>query len=73
MKYIKFKNIVSEKTEFDKTHILYNKKCCVTGKLERFTRKQIVQIIVDFGGINQDSVTKETDFLIMGTMIFALL
>lgn len=66
----KVKNIVSEKTEFDETHILYNKTCCVTGKLERMTRKQTAQIIADFGGINQEQVTKETDFLIMGNNDF---
>lgn len=67
---LKVKNIVSETNEFDENHVLYNKKCCITGKLERLTRKQAAQIIANFGGINQDLVTKETEFLIMGNNDF---
>ncbi len=58
--------IKSEKTEFDTSHPLYGKKCVFTGVLERMTRRQAAQIVVDFGGICENDVTKNTNFLILG-------
>ncbi|EJD4619664.1 BRCT domain-containing protein [Campylobacter jejuni] len=52
--------------EFDISHPLYNQNCVITGILGRFTRSQAMQIIADLGGINQDSVTKKTNILILG-------
>lgn len=37
-----------------------------TGKLERYTRKEAMQIVANLGGINEDGVTKKTNFLILG-------
>jgi DNA polymerase-3 subunit epsilon len=37
-----------------------------TGKLEKFTRKEAMQIVADLGGINEDGITKKTNFLILG-------
>ena len=46
---------------------LYNKCCVFTGKLDAFTRKEAAQIVVNLGGICADSVTKKTNYLIMGS------
>jgi len=40
--------------------------CVFTGKLEKFTRVEAMQIVADLGGINQDGVTKTTRYLILG-------
>lgn len=40
------------------------KKICVTGKLEKFNRKEIEQFIKDHGMIAQSGVNKETDYLV---------
>ena len=40
--------------------------CVFTGKLEKFTRAEAMQIVADLGGINQDGVTKTTRYLILG-------
>lgn len=51
---------------FDESHPLYQKICVFTGKLERMTRTEAMQIVADLGGINGKSVTKETNYLILG-------
>jgi DNA polymerase-3 subunit epsilon len=60
------KNITTTHTEFDETHPLYKKVCVFTGTLEKMNRKDAMQIVVDLGGICADSVTKKTNFLILG-------
>lgn len=59
-------DIVSDKTEFDISHPLYGKNCVFTGTLEKMSRKEAMQTVVDLGGINGDSVTKKTNFLVLG-------
>lgn len=45
---------------------LYGLYCVITGKLDRFTRREAMQAIADRGGINEDRVTKKTNYLIIG-------
>lgn len=45
---------------------LYQKYCCITGKLEQFTRQEALQVIADLGGIIEANVTKKTNYLILG-------
>lgn len=63
---IKAKDICSENTEFDITHPLYGKVCVFTGALEKMPRKEAMQLVANLGGINGDSVTKKTNYLILG-------
>lgn len=63
---VKAKDIHSEKTEFDITHPLYGKVCVFTGTLEKLLRKEAMQLVANLGGINSDSVTKKTNYLILG-------
>lgn len=60
------RDIVPAQTEFDETHPLYGKLCVFTGTLEKMQRKDAMQIVVDFGGQVGNSVTKKTNFLILG-------
>lgn len=60
------KNITTEKTEFDQNHPLYGRVCVFTGILERMQRKDAMQIVADLGGINGNSVTAKTNYLILG-------
>ena len=48
---------------FDPSHPLFNKVCVFTGTLEKFSRQQAAQIV---GGNCGNSVTKKTNFLILG-------
>lgn len=63
---LRAKNITTEQTDFDTTHPLYGKVCVFTGTLEKMTRKEAMQLVVDLGGIIGDSVTKKTNFLVLG-------
>lgn len=52
--------------EIDKTHPLYGKKVVFTGALVRFKREVAMQLVANLGAINQNGVTKETDYLVLG-------
>ena len=59
-------DITSTVSEFDETHPFYQKTCVFTGGLEKMTRKEAMQIVVNIGGFISNSVTKKTNFLILG-------
>lgn len=65
-KSLDLRNITSETTEFDPQHPLFEKHCVFTGALERMTRAQAAQLVVNLGGICDNGVTKKTNFLILG-------
>ena len=64
--YINIKDLSTDKTEFDYTHPLYGKMCVFTGTLEKMPRKDAMQLVLDFGGTCGNSVTKNTNYLILG-------
>ena len=45
---------------------LYEKSVCITGALEKMIRKDALQLVANIGGVPTDSVTKKTDFLVIG-------
>ncbi len=63
---VKAGDIVGDEAKVDPDSPLYGKYCVFTGKLERYTRKEAMQIVADLGGINEDGVTKSTNYLILG-------
>lgn len=60
------RSVSTEKTEFDETHPLYGKVCVFTGKLDKMSRRDAAQFVVDFGGICDEGITKKTNYLILG-------
>ena len=50
----------------DEDNPLYGKVCVFTGMLQRYTRQEAAQIVVNIGGTCGNSVTKKTNYLIMG-------
>lgn len=60
------KSIVGDPNKADPDSPLYKKHCVFTGKLERFLRRDAWQIVANLGGIPDNSVTKKTNFLILG-------
>jgi len=60
------KNIAAETNAFDENNPLFGKYVVFTGKLDRYTREQAAQIVVNLGGICENTVTKNTDFLVLG-------
>lgn len=65
-KNLKLNELTTEKTEFDTSHPLYGKHCVFTGALQKMTRAQAGQMVVDLGGFADNGVTKKTNFLILG-------
>ncbi len=64
----KASDIVANDEYLDEESLLYQKNCVITGTLEKMTRKQAMQLIANIGGINQDRVTKKTNYLILGNL-----
>lgn len=63
---IKAKDILTNIEFVNIDNPLYNKEIVFTGTLEKMTRKEAMQIVVNLGGKNRDNVTRETNFLILG-------
>ena len=63
---IDLRKLTTEKTNFDETNPLYKKVCVFTGKLEKYTRQEAAQIVVNLGGTCGNTVNKNTDYLILG-------
>lgn len=59
-------NITTEKESFNEDHPIYKNTFCFTGKLEKMTRTEAAQIVVDCGGFISSSITSKTNFLVLG-------
>lgn len=55
---------------FDPEHPLYQKTVVFTGALSQMSRADAMQLVVNCGGICGNSVTKATNFLVVGTSDF---
>lgn len=42
------------------------KKIVFTGKMENFTRENFMEIVIKYGGIPSDTISKSTDYLVVG-------
>ena len=60
------RDITATTTMFDSNHQLYGKTCVFTGTLDKMTRKEAMQTVVNIGGKCADNVTKKTNYLILG-------
>ena len=63
---VKAGDIVGDSEKANPDSPLYGRFVVFTGKLERFSRKEAMQIVADLGGINEDGVTKKTNYLVLG-------
>lgn len=63
---VKASDIHGDAQKIDEDSPIFGCACVFTGKLEKFTRAEAMQIVADLGGINQDGVTKTTRYLILG-------
>lgn len=59
-------DIAASVSDFDIDNPIYGKTIVFTGVLEKMLRKEAMQIVADLGGINGDSVTKKTNYLVLG-------
>lgn len=56
----------------DKKNLFYNKNIAVTGDISGFSRNELFDVISNNGGIIKNSVTKQTDILIIGKQDLSL-
>lgn len=61
------KSISPQSNNFNPDSPLYGKTFVFTGALDGMTRREAMQRVIDFGGFCADSVTKGTDFLVLGS------
>tara|TARA_Y100001934_G_C12300359_1_gene749574 strand:+ start:164 stop:1129 length:966 start_codon:yes stop_codon:yes gene_type:complete len=63
-------SIQSSTEHFDEAHVFFGKSFCFTGTLKRLSRKEAMQLVVDVGGdlgnSKAGSVTKKTNYLVVG-------
>lgn len=59
-------SIQSTSTDIDEDNFFYNRHVVFTGKLEKMLRKDAMQLVVNLGGILDKSVTRQTNYLILG-------
>lgn len=63
---IDISKIVCNGDDVDTTNLFYDKECVFTGTLEKMKRADAMQLVVNIGGKVANSVTKKTNFLILG-------
>lgn len=60
------KGIVGNPEKIDEGSYFYGKHVCFTGKCQFAIRKELLQMVADIGGIPMNSVTMQTDILVVG-------
>lgn len=58
--------------EVDEDNFFYNKRVVFTGVLEKMTRREAMQLVVNAGGILDNNVVKKTNYLILGNNDYCL-
>lgn len=58
--------LTADGTAVDRTHPLYGKHCVFTGTLAKMVRVDAAQAVVNVGGLCDNGVNKDTNFLILG-------
>lgn len=58
--------ITATTDDIDEDSFFYGRHVVFTGKLEKMLRKEAMQIVVNLGGVLDNSVTKKTNYLILG-------
>lgn len=64
------KNIVVDESKFDPDSYFYEKGVCFTGAFSFAVRKELLQAVADIGAKPMNSVTKETNILVVGQQDF---
>lgn len=63
-------SIVTDNADFDEDHPFYHRTVVFTGALDGIPRRVAMQSVVDVGGYVADSVTKATNYLVVGSFDF---
>lgn len=60
------KSITPENFDVDEDNFFYNRHVVFTGKFEKMLRKDAMQLVVNLGGKLDQTVTKHTNYLVLG-------
>lgn len=63
---INLNSLVGDSSLHDVDNLLYQKYIVFTGALERMVRKDAAQMVLNIGGYVENSVTKSTNYLVLG-------
>lgn len=63
---IRAKDITNNNENINEDNPFWGKEVVFTGTLEKMQRKDAMQIVANFGGKNRDTVTQETNYLVLG-------
>jgi DNA polymerase-3 subunit epsilon len=66
------KNIIADPAKQNPESVFFEKVVAFTGTLSSMSRAEAFQLIADIGGIPSDSVTKNTDYLVVGQQDFRI-
>lgn len=65
---VRSKDITPETEDFDPDSPVYGMTFVFTGVLERMTRREAMQAVVNAGGACKDSVSKKVNYLVLGNL-----
>ena len=65
------KEYQADEADFDEENPFYNKEVVFTGTMAR-PRHDLMQMVMDIGGRTKDSLTRSTDFLVVGQQDFRI-
>ena len=65
------KDILPTCTEFDETTPAFGKCFVFTGVLDKMSRSDAMQAVVNSGGVCADSVTRKTNYLVLGSFEYS--
>ena len=69
--YNDFIDNLASNEEVDKSNPIYGKSICFTGTLSKMERKKALALVNYLGGIPTDSVTKKTNYLVLGDVDYS--
>lgn len=65
-----YSGLQAQTDNFDVDHPFYHKTVVFTGALKDLVRSEAMQLVLNVGGYVSDTVTKETNYLVVGTSDF---
>ena len=68
---VRSKDITPKTEDFDPDSPVYGMTFVFTGALERMTRREAMQAVVNAGGTCKDSVSKKVNYLVLGNLDYA--
>ena len=68
---VDLRTIQADTSDCDETHPLFGKRCVFTGTLSSMTRAEAAQAVVNLGGICENGITKNTNYLIVGSLEYS--